>query len=313
MNFPEEGNKDQLTTHKTHNLQTYLHAQTLNNQALKDRKILKLRIPIVNIIGSPITALPLNAQIKTILEWASNYESKVVCVANVHMLVEAYLCSEFSLVLKNADLVAPDGMPLIWMMKLMGVHRQDRVAGMDIILSLSQLAPQRNVNVFFLGSQEVILQKIKVKLEQEFPHLKIAGMEPLPFRPLTPTEDEVIIQKINASGAGVVLVSLGCPKQEYWMDQHKEKIKAVMIGLGGAFPVFVGIHRRAPFWMRNLGLEWFYRLIQEPQRLWLRYWNTIPLFLWLALRQLLNSVFSIRRVRIQVERRQSPNDRNQNR
>ncbi|MBW4430145.1 MAG: WecB/TagA/CpsF family glycosyltransferase [Nostoc desertorum CM1-VF14] len=308
MNFHEEDNKNQLNTHKTHNLQTYLYTPTLNHQALKDRKVLKLRIPIVNIIGSPLTALPLNDQIKTILEWASNYESKVVCVANVHMLVEAYLCSEFSLVLKHADLVTPDGMPLVWMMKLMGVNTQNRVAGMDILLSLFQLAPQRNVSVFFLGSQEVILQKIKVKLEQEFPHLKIAGMEPLPFPPLTPTKDEVIIQKINTSGAGVVIVSLGCPKQEYWMDQHKGKIKAVMIGLGGAFPVFVGIQKRAPFWMRNLGLEWFYRLIQEPQRLWRRYWNTIPLFLWLALRQFLNSVFLIRRVRIQVERRQSLND-----
>ncbi len=313
MNFHPEGNKDQITTHKTHDLQTYLYTQTLNAQALKDRKISKIRIPIVNIIGSSITALPLHSQIETILEWASNYESKVVCVANVHMLVEAYLRPEFSLVLKNADLVTPDGMPLVWMMRFMGVHRQNRVAGMDIILSLSQLASQRNVSVFFLGSQEAILQKIKAKLEQQFPNLKIAGMEPLPFRPLTPMEDEAIIQKINASGTSIVLVSLGCPKQEYWMHQHKDKIKAVMIGLGGAFPVFVGIHKRAPLWMRNSGLEWFYRLIQEPKRLWRRYWNTIPLFLWLALKQLLNSVFSIRTVRIYVEHRQSPGNRNQNR
>ncbi len=244
---------------------------------------------VVNVIGSPVTASRFDAQIETMLEWASSYKSKVVCVANVHMVTEAYWHPELSEVLKSADLVTPDGMPLVWMMKLMGARDQDRVAGMDILWSLCQLAPQRNLKIFFLGSEATILEKMKTKLEHEFPDLQIAGMEPLPFRPLTRAEDDAIIQKIHESGAGLVLVSLGCPKQEYWMNQHKDKIQAVMIGLGGVFPVLAGIQKRAPLWMRNLGLEWFYRLIQEPRRLWRRYSNTIPPFIWLALKQLLTS------------------------
>jgi N-acetylglucosaminyldiphosphoundecaprenol N-acetyl-beta-D-mannosaminyltransferase len=113
-------------------------------------------------------------------------------------------------------------------------------------------------------------------------------MEPLPFRPLTEIEDEAIIKKIHDSGAGIVFVSLGCPKQEYWMNQHKNKIKAVMIGLGGAFPVFAETQKRAPYLLRHLGGEWLYRLIQEPVRLLSRYSKTIPVFIWLVFKQLLS-------------------------
>jgi N-acetylglucosaminyldiphosphoundecaprenol N-acetyl-beta-D-mannosaminyltransferase len=112
-------------------------------------------------------------------------------------------------------------------------------------------------------------------------------MEPLPFRPLTQAEDEALIQKIHESGAGLVFVSLGCPKQEYWMAQHKNKIQAVMLGVGGVFPVYAGLHKRAPRRVREWGLEWLYRLIQEPRRLWKRYFETIPPFMWLAIKQLL--------------------------
>ena len=243
----------------------------------------------MNVIGSSVTALPFNAQIEKMLEWGISHQSKVVCVANVHMLIEAYSHPELSNVLKSADLVTPDGMPLVWMLRIMGAHDQNRVAGMDIFFSICQLAPKRNSSVFFLGSEASILEKMRNELERKFPDLKIAGMEPLPFRPLMPAEDEAIIQKINESGASIVLVSLGCPKQEYWMNQHKGKIQAVMIGLGGVFPVLGGVRKRAALWIRELGLEWLYRLIQEPRRLWSRYSKTNTLFIWLALMQLLTS------------------------
>lgn len=242
----------------------------------------------IDVIGSPVTAAPFDVQIEMMLGWATNHASKVVCVANVHMLTEAHWHPEFSSVLKNADMVTPDGMPLVWMLKLMGARDQNRVAGMDILFSLCKLTPQRNISIFFLGSEPEILEKMSKKLNCEFPNLQIAGMEPLPFRPLTRAEDEALIQKIHNSGCGIVLVSLGCPKQEYWMNQHKDKIQAVMIGVGGVFPVYAGIVKRAPLWMRNLGLEWFYRLVQEPRRLWKRYGTTIPPFIWLALKQLLS-------------------------
>jgi N-acetylglucosaminyldiphosphoundecaprenol N-acetyl-beta-D-mannosaminyltransferase len=283
---------------KLNNQVTTSVQNSLQNQAVDNLKIefQSLVFPKqgIDVIGTPVTAATFDLQIEMMLEWASSYASKVVCVANVHMLTEAYWHPEFGSVLKSADMVTPDGMPLVWMMRLMGARHQNRVAGMDILLSLCQLAPPRNITIFFLGSEAAILDKMREKLECEFPNLTIAGMEPLPFRPLTRAEDDAIIQKLHDSGAGIVLVSLGCPKQEYWMNQHKDKIQAVMVGLGGVFPVYAGIHKRAPLWIRNLGLEWFYRLIQEPRRLWKRYRTTIPPFIWLAFRQLLSSKLKFR-------------------
>jgi N-acetylglucosaminyldiphosphoundecaprenol N-acetyl-beta-D-mannosaminyltransferase len=242
--------------------------------------------PVINIIGSPVTALPLQKQIHTILEWALKRNSRFVCVANTHMLVEAYRDPDFWHLLRSADLITPDGMPLVWMMKLLGLQSQDRVAGMDILTHLCKQAPEKDIPVFFVGSQSEILNRMKQRLEIDFPNLTIAGMEPLPFGSTAPKEDLSIIQQINNSGAKVVLVSLGCPKQEYWMAKHKHKINAVMIGLGGVFPIYAGIHRHAPKFFRSSGLEWLYRLLQEPKRLWKRYATTIPIFIWLAIKQL---------------------------
>lgn len=241
-----------------------------------------------SVIGFPVAALPFNQQIRLLLQWAKARTSKVVCVANVHMLVEGYQNSAFANVLRQADLLTPDGMPLVWMLKLSGVSRQDRVAGLDILNAICTAAPTQEVSIFFLGSQQSILERMEVRLKQEFPNLKIAGMESLPFRPLTEAENKAIVQRLNESGAGIVFVSLGCPKQETWMVQNKGKVQAVMIGLGGAFPVYAGLQKRAPQLVRSAGLEWLYRLLQEPRRLWQRYWDTIPLFIWLATKQLLN-------------------------
>lgn len=244
-------------------------------------------LPTGNVIGFPITSLSFQAQTSVMIDWAKNRLSKVVCIANVHMLIEAHRDQEFAPILNSADLVTPDGMPLVWMLRLQGVHRQERVAGLDVMFSLCKQASIESVSVFFLGSQSVILEKMRTRLESEFPNLKIAGMEPLPFRPLTAVEDEAIIQKLNQSGAGILFLALGCPKQEKWMFAHKDRVQMVMIGLGGAFPVCAGIHHHAPKFVRLAGLEWLYRLLQEPQRLWGRYASTIPIFLWLALKQLL--------------------------
>jgi len=249
----------------------------------------KVFLPTQRVLNFPITALRFEDQIQTIIEWAIARQSKTVCVANVHMLMEAHWNPDFANILQRSDLITPDGMPLVWMMRYMGAHYQDRVAGMDILLETCKHAQTHNISVFFVGSQKEILAKMLTKLEQEFPKLKIAGMEPLPFRPMRESEDKDLINKINSSGAGVVWVSLGCPKQERWMIQHKGKIQAVMIGVGGVFPVYAGIHKRAPRIVRDLGMEWFYRCIQEPRRLWRRYATTIPAFMLLATRQLLLS------------------------
>ena len=247
-------------------------------------------VPTVNVIGSRVAALSFQSQIDIIVNWASARQSRFVCVANTHMLIEAHRKLAFWSILQSADLVTPDGMPLVWMMKLMGVRCPERVAGMDIFLTLCHQALQQNSSVFFVGSQAKILGRMQCRLEREFPGLKVAGMEPLPFGDTAPEESAALIQQINESGANIVFVSLGCPKQEYWMAKHKNKIDAVMIGLGGVFPIYAGIQKHAPKIFRKSGLEWLYRLSQEPRRLWKRYSSTIPIFVWLALKQIYTDV-----------------------
>ena len=154
-------------------------------------------LPTRKVLDFPITALRLNEQIQTILQWANEHKSKTVCVANVHMLMEAHWNPEFAGVLKNADVVTPDGMPLVWMMKKLGATSQDRVAGLDILASICESAPKQNISLFFLGSQKQILSGMRSRLKEEYPELHIAAMEPLPFRPLTESEDEALIKKIN--------------------------------------------------------------------------------------------------------------------
>ncbi|HEY9642859.1 MAG TPA: WecB/TagA/CpsF family glycosyltransferase, partial [Coleofasciculaceae cyanobacterium] len=247
-------------------------------------------LPVRSVIGFPVAALSFQDQVALVLKWAKCGLSKVVCIANVHMLIEAHKNPQFASVLQEADLVTPDGMPLVWMLRLMGASAQERVAGPDVLSALCKLSPSEGVSLFFLGSQSAILERMRFRLKQEFPDLKIAGMEPLPFRPMTPQENAAIVQKLNESGAGIVLVSLGCPKQEIWMAENKNKVQMVMIGLGGAFPVYAEIYKRAPKFLQTLGFEWLYRLVQEPQRLWKRYLETIPVFIYLALKQLLISI-----------------------
>lgn len=244
------------------------------------------KLEIQNVIGFPVTAEPFDRQIDTMLGWARQRLSKTVCVANVHMLIEAKSHNGFANVLHNADMLTPDGMPLVWLTSRLRRRKQDRVAGMDILLSLCKKAAQEDLGVFFLGSTPDVLWGMEQRLKREFPTLKITGMVSPPFRPLTQDEDEALVQQINNSGASLVLVSLGCPKQEWWMNDHKDRVQAVMVGLGGVFPIFAGEKKWAPVWVQKSGFEWLYRLLQEPQRLWKRYAKTIPLFLMLAFKQL---------------------------
>ncbi len=248
----------------------------------------KIRTPKnIQIIGINVSSLSLRQQSSQIISWAKQNISKAVCVANVHMLMEAHWNDAFKKVLCSADLVTPDGMPLVWMLKLLGACRSERVAGMDLLKSLCAEAQEHEISIFFLGSEAKILGKMRQRLEAEYPDLCIAGMESLPFRPLTPLEDRKIIETINGTETGLLFVSLGCPKQEKWIAQHRGKINATMVGLGGVFPIYAGLQKYAPQWIRGLGMEWAYRLYQEPGRLWQRYATTIPPFLWLAARQLI--------------------------
>ena len=243
------------------------------------------RLPTQSVVGFPVSTLSFDQQTKVIIQWAQARSSRIVCVSNVHMLMEGHWHNNFARVLLNADLLTPDGMPLVWMTRLMKRCAQDRVAGMDLMQALCQQAQSTEIGLFLLGSTPEMLSKIQRQLLRDFPDLKVAGALSPPFRSLNREENEAIAQTINQSKAGLVFVSLGCPKQELWMHSHRDRVSAVMVGLGGAFSVYAGVTQWAPAWVRSLGLEWLYRLMQEPGRLWKRYAVTIPPFIWLAFKQ----------------------------
>ena len=224
------------------------------------------------------------------LRWAKTRTSKVICLANVHMLMEAYKNPTFAKVLRSANLVTPDGKPLVVMLRKLGIKHQNQVAGMDVFLNLCDLAEQTGIKVYFLGSTEKILQKIENKLSREYPVLQIAGMKAIPkidIEDIGKYQDKDLVAEINHTGAGIVFVCLGCPKQEIWMSHYYGSIQAVMIGVGAVFSMYAGINPRAPRWIQQVGLEWLYRLLQEPRRLWRRYSSTIPPFIYLAIKDLI--------------------------
>ena len=247
-------------------------------------------IPKKEVINIPLTCVPFDEQMMLILRWAKMRASKAVCLANVHMLMEAERNASYRQVLHQADLVTPDGKPLVLMLRRLGILHQNQVAGMDVFENLCELAQQAGISVYFLGSTEDILDKMKQRISQDYPILKVAGMKSIPFMSVDEvraTRDESLIEEVNNSGAGIVFVCLGCPKQEVWMSQYQGYINGVMIGVGAVFAMYAGLTPRAPHLVQQAGMEWLYRLVQEPRRLWHRYSSTIPPFMYLAAKQLM--------------------------
>ncbi|RXK87339.1 WecB/TagA/CpsF family glycosyltransferase [Filimonas effusa] len=218
-----------------------------------------------------ITLGPYQTFIDNILDLAKKRQSSYVCVANVHMLIEAKNDKAFRRALLAADIVTPDGMPLAKALKLLYGIDQDRVAGMDLLPDLLKSAQDIGLSVFFYGGSDQMLEKTRAYIKTNFPKLQVAGLYSPPFRPLKDEEKNEVANIIQESGAQIVFVVLGCPKQEKWMYEMKGKIPAVMLGIGGALPVLIGEQKRAPKWMQKYSLEWSYRLIQEPKRLFRRY------------------------------------------
>ncbi|MEO1671934.1 MAG: WecB/TagA/CpsF family glycosyltransferase [Cyanobacteria bacterium J06631_2] len=248
-------------------------------------------IPKKEVINVPLTCVPFDEQMMLILRWAKTRASKAVCLANVHMLMEARRNSWYKDVLQKADLVTPDGKPLVLMLRRLGIMEQNQVAGMDVFENLCDLAEKAGISVYFLGSTPEILDKMQRRISEEYPILKVAGMKSIPFMSVDEvrtTRDESLIEEVNGSGAGIVFVCLGCPKQEAWMSQYQGSIKGVMIGVGAVFAMYAGLTPRAPHLIQQAGMEWLYRLVQEPRRLWHRYSSTIPPFMYLATKQLMS-------------------------
>jgi len=233
----------------------------------------------MSILGSVITLGSYGSILDKIIALAGQKVPSYVCFANVHMVVEANNDPAFRRVVNQATIVAPDGKPLSVFLKLFHNINQDRVCGMDLLPDLLRRAEESGRSVFFYGGQQNVLDIIETKARKEFPDLKIAGLYSPPFRQLTEQEKAEDVDRIRQSGADLVFVSLGCPRQEKWMAEHVKKLNACFLGLGQAFVVYAGLEKRLPAWMRALCLEWAYRLVLEPRRLWRRYLYTNTEFL----------------------------------
>jgi N-acetylglucosaminyldiphosphoundecaprenol N-acetyl-beta-D-mannosaminyltransferase len=211
-----------------------------------------------------------------------------VCVSNVHMCMEVFDDDRLKLIVNNADLVIPDGRPIFWAQKLLGYKNAEQVRGQDIMTALCRVLGHNKLNIgLYGGSSNALLEQVIYKLKQSYPAINISFSYSPPFYPHTSSEDEEIISAINDAEVNVLLVGIGCPKQEIWMAEHKEKISCVMVGVGAAYDFIAGSKNHAPKWMQKFGLEWFFRLSSEPGRLWKRYFKQTPRFIYCFARQLI--------------------------
>ena len=241
----------------------------------------------VRVIGAFIDTLNWDDVLQVIQGWARMRLPRYVCCCNAHSLVTMQQDQAVQAAIDSADLSVPDGMPVAWMMRQLGAQHQQRINGPDLMWRYCALAEREGSSIFLYGNTLRTLKILQDRLQAAFPRLVIAGMISPPFRPLSQEEDRLVIERIRQSGAGVVFVSLGCPKQEMWMEAHRANIPAVLIGVGAAFDYHAGTLKRAPRWMQSHGMEWLYRLCAEPRRLWRRYFVTNLLFVLGASRQLL--------------------------
>ncbi len=237
----------------------------------------------LNLLGVRVSPLTMEKAVSGIERFITTGTAGFVCVANVHVIMECQRDAVLRSALNRGALVTPDGMPLVWMLKLNGFRDVSRVYGPDLLLAACQYGLERGWRHFFYGGAPGVAEKLVQNLNSQFPGLCVAGVESPPFHVLTAEEDAQAVDRINASQADIVWVGLGAPKQEKWMDAHLGRIDApVMIGVGAAFDFHAGLKKQAPRWMQRSGLEWFFRLCSEPRRLWRRYLINNPLFLLLA-------------------------------
>jgi N-acetylglucosaminyldiphosphoundecaprenol N-acetyl-beta-D-mannosaminyltransferase len=239
-----------------------------------------------NVLGTRIDALMWDPAMARLLGWARARESRCVTICNVHVVVSASRDAAYRDIINGSDMATPDGAPVAWMLRRQGFADQPRISGPDLMWALCERAAAEGLPIYCYGSTEQTLAQLEARLRAAFPALKMT-MESPPFRALSPEEDAAAVERIHASGAGIVFVGLGCPKQEQWMAAHRGRVNAVMIGVGAAFDFHAGTVQRAPAGMRDNGLEWLHRLLSEPGRLWKRYLVTNTLFILGAARQLL--------------------------
>lgn len=238
--------------------------------------------PSRHILGVRINATTYADATRQILDWARAGESRYVCCAAVNNIIEARDSRDYAQVMHDADLVTSDGMPLVWTLRALGLSQATRVYGPDLTPLVIEAAARERIPIALYGGTPQVLARLTERFE-------IAYCEAPPFRPPTPEEDARTAQLLIDSGARILFVGLGSPKQDRWMHAHRGKIPAVMIGVGAAFDFLADAKPQAPLWMQRNGLEWLFRLSTEPRRLWSRYLKQNPRFALLALAQILRS------------------------
>lgn len=225
------------------------------------------------VLHSNIHAVQINDVVRIFDQWISLRDrSRYVAVCNVHVIMEAYNNTAFRQAVATADLAVPDGMPLVWVGRRQGFRLRRRVYGPDLFVDYCRATRSKGYRHFLYGGHPGIPEIVAARLKQEYPGIRIAGSCSPPFRALSKVEQRTLISRINNSGADVLWVALGCPKQELWMYENRNLLNVpVIVGVGQAFDIYAGRARQAPRWARNSGLEWAFRLVSEPRRLWRRY------------------------------------------
>jgi N-acetylglucosaminyldiphosphoundecaprenol N-acetyl-beta-D-mannosaminyltransferase len=241
----------------------------------------------ISIVGTPISLISVDEMLRVFDRWTVDPHDRYVVFRDVHGVIAARNDVDLDTAHRQADIVAADGMPLVWALNASGAGAS-RVCGPDTLLAACEYGLARGWRHYFYGGAPGVAEKLVGRLSRKYPGLNVAGIQCPPFRPLTPEEDEQSCAQIRAAKPDLIWVGLGTPKQEIWMSRHQGQCGgAIMLGIGAAFDFHAGLVRRAPRWMQQSGLEWLCRLFADPRRLWRRYLLMAPVFIPLALREVL--------------------------
>jgi len=249
------------------------------------------RFPTYPLFLPRYCALSLNQAASTIVDIAGSHTSFGVTALAVHGLIESIQDPNLGGKINQIAMIVPDGQPVVWALNALHQLRIPcKVPGPDLTLAVLEKANQQGLKIFLFGSTADTLQRFCAAIGDQFPGIEICGVHEDRFREATAEEDALDVERINHSGAHIVLVGRGCPRQEHWVADHVGGVNAVMMAVGAAFDYHAGKLTRAPMWIQRAGLEWLYRLVQEPRRLWRRYLVTNSWFIWLYLKHRIGNV-----------------------
>jgi len=249
--------------------------------------------PRSSVVGVMVSHTTYDDATASIVGAAVQGTGMVAAATSVHGVTMAALDAEFAATLNSFELVTPDGQPVRWALNVLhGARLPERVYGPTLMRRICEAAAERSLGVYFYGGRPEVLDRLAARLSTSIPRLPTAGHSSSPYRPLTPAGDADEIERIRASGARIVVVGLGCPRQERWASAHRDELGVPLVCVGAAFDFHAGTLRQAPAWMQRAGLEWLFRMLMEPRRLWRRYAKHIPIFIVLVAQQFIGQRLS---------------------